>query len=87
MRKILLALTAMLVSATASGQNVAWTHRVEPLGGDNYRIVLEAAIPARYHMYDMGPYEDGPNATTITFAPGAGATLDGGVELLTAPSL
>ncbi len=85
MRKILLALTAMLVSATASGQNVAWTHRVEPLGGDNYRIVLEAAIPARYHMYDMGPYEDGPNATTITFAPGAGATLDGGVELLTAP--
>ncbi len=85
MRKILLALTAMLVSATAPGQNVAWTHRVEPLGGDNYRIVLEAAIPARYHMYDMGPYEDGPNATTITFAPGAGATLDGGVELLTAP--
>lgn len=85
MRKILLALTAMLVSATASGQNVAWTHRVEPLGDDNYRIVLEAAIPARYHMYDMGPYEDGPNATTITFAPGAGATLDGGVELLTAP--
>ena len=85
MRKILLAFMTMLVSAAASGQNVAWTHRVEALGDDNYRIVLEAAVPARYHMYDMGPYEDGPNATTITFAAGAGATLDGGVELLTQP--
>ena len=36
-------------------------------------------------MYDMGPYEGGPNATTITFTPGEGAVLEGGVEQLTRP--
>ncbi len=58
---------------------------VEPLDGDIYRIVLEASIPTPYHMYDMGPYEGGPNATTIVITPGEGMTLDGGVEQLTAP--
>ena len=38
-----------------------------------------------WHMYDMGPYEGGPNATTITFTPGEGAVLEGGVEQLTRP--
>ena len=30
-------------------------------------------------------YEGGPNATTITFTPGEGAVLEGGVEQLTRP--
>ncbi len=48
---------------------------VEPLDGDIYRIVLsKASIPTPYHMYDMGPYEGGPNATTIVITPGEGAT-------------
>lgn len=58
---------------------------VEPLDGDIYRIVFEASIPTPYHMYDMGPYEGGPNATTIVITPGEGMTLDGGVEQLTTP--
>jgi len=58
---------------------------VQHLDGQTYRIVLEASIPAPWHMYDMGPYEGGPNATTITFTPGEGAVLEGGVEQLTRP--
>ena len=75
-----------MAALTATAQQATWTHRVEPQGGDAYRIVLEAQIPARYHMYDMGPYEaDGPTATAIVLTPGEGVTLEGGVELLTTP--
>ena len=34
-------------------------------------------------MYDMGPYEGGPTATTIVLTPGEGVQLDGPVEQLT----
>ena len=79
----LLTLTALLTAALAAAQSVTWKSSVEPLGGDAYRIVLEAAIPAGYHMYDMGPYEGGPTATTIVLTPGEGVQLDGPVEQLT----
>ena len=83
LRHSLLTLTALLTAALAAAQSVTWKSSVEPLGGDAYRIVLEAAIPAGYHMYDMGPYEDGPTATTIVLTPGEGVQLDGPVEQLT----
>ena len=70
----------------ASAQQVAWSTSVEPLGGDRYRVVLDAAIPEPYHMYDMGPYEDGgPNATVIRFLPVEGVRYDGAVQQLTMP--
>lgn len=83
LRHSLLTLTALLTAALAAAQSVTWKSSVEPLGGDGYRIVLEAAIPAGYHMYDMGPYEGGPTATTIVLTPGEGVQLDGPVEQLT----
>ena len=81
----LLPVLAALTAATAFGQKVAWTGAAEPLENNEYRIVIEAAIPAPYHMYDMGPYEGGPNATAITFAPAEGVEFKGGVEPLTTP--
>lgn len=81
----LLPVLALLTAATAFGQKVAWTGAAEPLENNEYRIVIEAAIPAPYHMYDMGPYDGGPNATSITFAPAEGVEFEGGVEPLTAP--
>ena len=81
---LLLALLLPLLPAAA--QNVAWSSSVEALGSDEYRIVLTAAIPTDYHMYDMGPYgTNGPTATTLLFTPGEGAELVGAVELLTPP--
>ena len=81
----LLPVLALLTATTAFGQKVAWTGAAEPLENNEYRIVIEAAIPAPYHMYDMGPYEGGPNATSITFAPAEGVAFEGGVEPLTTP--
>ena len=84
-RTLLPAITALFAFTAATAQSVNWKSSVEHLEGDAYRIILEASIPAPYHMYDMGPYEGGPNATTITFTPGEGVTLEGGVEQLSTP--
>ncbi len=82
LRNSLLTLSALLLAAVASAQSVTWKSSVEPLGGDAYRIVLEASVPAGFHMYDLGPYEGGPNPTTILLTPGEGVRLDGKVEQL-----
>jgi len=84
-RILLLPLAALLAAATAEAQQVVWKSSVEALGGDSYRLVLTATIPDGYHMYDMGPYDGGPNPTTIVFTTGEGIALDGGVEQLSAP--
>ena len=85
MRILLPLFAALFAAASAAGQNVTWTGTAERLDDNAYRIVLEASIPQPYHMYDMGPYEDGPNATSIVFTPGEGVTLEGGVEQLDTP--
>ena len=72
---------ATLLFGSASAQQVVWKSSVEPLGDGSCRIVLEASVPAGYHMYDMGPYENGgPNATTIRFLPAEGVRYEGSVE-------
>ena len=84
-RTLLLPVAALFAFTAATAQNVSWKSSVEHLEGDVYRIVLDASIPAPYHMDDMGPYEGGPNATAIVFTPGDGVTLEGGVEQLSTP--
>ncbi|MEG0499308.1 MAG: thiol:disulfide interchange protein, partial [Alistipes sp.] len=77
-RFLLLPAILMCVFATAQAQqqNVTWKSEVKTLSEGNYRIVLTANIPAKFHMYDMGPYSDmGPNATIITFPSVTGAKL------------
>ncbi len=90
MNQILRLLFAFFASSLSilgvSAQQVAWSSSVEPTGGDTYRIVLEAAIPEPYHMYDMGPYEaGGPNATAIRFLPTEGVRYVGTVQQLSVP--
>lgn len=84
LRILLLSLAALLTAVGVQAQQVAWTGSVEHLEGNDYRILLEAAIPSGYHMYDMGPYEGGPNATAFSFT-AEGAALEGATEQLTTP--
>lgn len=84
-RTLLLPVAALFAFTAATAQNVSWKSSVEHLEGDVYRIVLEASIPAPYHMYDMGPYEGGPNAYGHRLYAGDGVTLEGGVEQLSTP--
>lgn len=50
-------------------------------------VELTAKIEAPWHLYDIGPYTNGPNATTITFELPAGVTLDGGITQVTKPTV
>ena len=83
--RTILTMLAVFCTAGLWAQSVSWTSSVEAVEGNTYRILLEASIPDTYHMYDMGPYEGGPNATTITFTPSEGIELDGEVEQLSTP--
>jgi thiol:disulfide interchange protein DsbD len=85
-QRILLPLLALALGVTTlHAQEVGWTGSVEPLGGAEYELRFEAAIPSGFHMYDMGPYEGGPNPTVITLSPEAGVELVGSVEQRTKP--
>lgn len=85
-QRILLPLLALTLGVTTlHAQEVGWTGSVEPLGGAEYELRFESAIPSGFHMYDMGPYEGGPNPTVITLSPEAGVELVGSVEQRTKP--
>ena len=58
---------------------VAWSTAVEQVGEGEYRIDFKASIAYGWHMYDMGPYEGGPLATTFVFEPVEGYELVGAV--------
>lgn len=86
LRFLLLPVLLMCAFAPVQAQNVSWKNKVEELGDGNYRIVLTAKIPERFHMYDMGPYDAmGPNATIITVTPVSGAKLIGEPKAVTPP--
>ena len=69
-KKMLLTLIAVIASVAAMAQPtdpVKWSASVEDLGDDTYRLVFEAVPEMGWHLYDLGPYEGGPMATTFTF--------------------
>ncbi|MCC8089414.1 MAG: thioredoxin family protein [Rikenellaceae bacterium] len=56
------------VLAAQPGNFVKWTFSVKDTGTDNvYDIIFDADIESPWHMYDLGPYEGGPNATAFEF--------------------
>lgn len=85
MKKISLLLLSFIFSFHASaqfGENpVRWNCKVE----DN-AIVINASIDAPWHMYDLGPYKEGPNATTIKFSFPEGVSAVGDIQTITEPT-
>lgn len=87
MKKIktfLLMLVVALTSVSAWAQPqlfdpVSWKSSVENLGNGEYRIDFTATVADGWHLYDLGPYEGGPLATTFTFDPVVGYELVGDV--------
>ncbi len=59
---------ATVFASYAQDGSVSWDIKSEHISGDNYQITLSATVPTGYHIYDLGPYDDGgPNPTVITF--------------------
>lgn len=59
---------ASLLSLSAQiTQPVSWSISSNDLGDNQYEIVLTAEIETSWHIYDLGPYQGGPNPTALTF--------------------
>ena len=82
MRKYLAAFAALLtisVSLFAQATHVDWKTATKSLGDDLFEITLTATVDKGWHIYDLGPYEYGPNATAISFTLPEGASLEGDI--------
>lgn len=65
---------------------VHWSTAVQKTGEGVYDIRFTARIDSPWHMYDMGPYDGGPNATVFTFSPNDNYTLIGKTRQESKPS-
>lgn len=81
----LLVVLASVWTLSAQENPVHWNTSVGKGSNGIYTIRFTARIEVPWHMYDMGPYEGGPNATTITFKPDKSYTLVGSVKQQSTP--
>ena len=82
-QKLILFLTFICCIWTAKAQieePVQWKGSVKELGNDKYELVMTGTLESDWHIYDMGPYEGGPNATVITFEPNGDVEMIGTIE-------
>ena len=84
MKNFFLTLVAVVASAVVAAQPmmmqpVSWSTSVEQVGDGQYRIDFKASVEEGWHLYDLGPYEGGPLATTFIFDPIEGYELVGEV--------
>lgn len=77
---LLLVLCATTIAMAQVANPVKWTHTVK-----GAEVHITATTDAPYHIYDMGPYDGGPTATSIKFKLPAGVKLDGRIKDLDKP--
>ena len=87
-KKLFLVLTLLSgISMVAFSQSdlVSWKIASEATGDNTFDIKITASIAPGWHMYDMGPYENGPNATTFIFTLPNGVTKVGEISSIEKP--
>jgi len=78
---LFVALVCVLAVSAQPGNFVKWSYTVNETGNDNiYNIIFDAVIDSPWHMYDLGPYEDGPNATAFEFEKNDNYRLTDGIR-------
>lgn len=87
-RKAILTIALLCIGvlgAAAQPNPVSWSTSTEKISVDKFRITFKARIDGLWHMYDLGPYEGGPNATSITFEMPKGVRAEGPVKQKSEP--
>lgn len=69
------ALLSAFIGFAQIADPVEWSGESRALGNDRYEIVLTAQVEPGWHIYDQGPYPDGPNATAFTYSVGSGKLI------------
>ncbi len=65
------------VYAQSFDQPVSWSSQVEKIGENLYEMQFHGAIEGKWHIYDLGPYDGGPNPTVLKIEEVAGVKLVG----------
>ena len=82
---ILIFLSGISILAYSQSNLVSWKIASEAYGDNTFDIKITASIASGWHMYDMGPYENGPNATTFIFTLPNGVTKVGEISSIEKP--
>ncbi|MFA6652194.1 MAG: thioredoxin family protein [Bacteroidales bacterium] len=82
MRKLLLSFLGILLSSALSysqfiEQPASWNYQVNLLEENLFEIRFTATLEDPWHMYDLGPYENGPQPTRFSFDLPQGVTPAG----------
>ncbi len=88
MKRFFLLLMLMVSTLTATAQMpepIEWSASVQNVDSNRYVITFKATIEEPYHIYDMGPYEDGPVVTKFTFTKPEGVEFIGEVKEVNPP--
>ncbi len=72
MRRLFLVFLGILLSSAVSysqfiEQPASWNYQVKGLEGNLFEISFTATLEDPWHMYDLGPYENGPQPTRFSF--------------------
>ncbi len=79
LKKLFLSLLLSIFALNVFAQDnpVSWSSKVVNVKGNVYEILFTGTIGDKWHIYDLGPYQDGPIATTVTFSGGQGVKIQG----------
>ena len=84
-KKLFLTVAALVMGIVMYAQvenPVTWSAKAVNVNGNVYEIVLTGSIDGDWHIYDLGPYTDGPIATSLTVS-GEGIKVVGETYLKT----
>ena len=82
---VLTLLSGISMLAYSQSNLVSWKITSEASGDKTFDIKITASIAPGWHMYDLGPYENGPNATTFIFTLPNGVTKVGEISSIEKP--
>ncbi|MDD3522508.1 MAG: cytochrome c biogenesis protein CcdA, partial [Bacteroidales bacterium] len=90
MRKLLLFCLGTLLSLGAIAQYIeqpaSWSYSVGAVEKNTYEIRFQATLREPWHMYDLGPYQNGPQPTRFTFDLPEGAYLEEAMHMESPPA-
>ncbi|HPW77647.1 MAG: Thiol:disulfide interchange protein DsbD precursor [Bacteroidetes bacterium ADurb.Bin037] len=91
MRKLLFFWLGIVLSSAVSfaqfiEQPASWEYNVIPVKHNEFEIRFTASLKEPWHMYDLGPYENGPHPTRFLFDLPNGVFLVEGIRMESPPA-
>lgn len=79
LKKLFLSLLLSIFALNVFAQDnpVSWSSKVVNVKDNVYEILFTATIQGKWHIYDLGPYQDGPIPTTVAISGGQGVKVVG----------